>query len=124
MPNIPQLTWTKMRQPSSGKQELVGSRGRYLLLLSPPYVLEMKHWVHFSWKDGSYKIRDFIIGQETDSQLYTVEEVWNAAEKRIPCTGKLYKSTSYINFEWWKNELQQMTSEYFAEAHSIDYNKL
>jgi len=101
------INWKRMRQPESGATEIIGERGRYLLLLDPPLVNGQRHWIHFSWRNNKCILRDYIRAEYRDD--LNPQDVWSAAIKRIPCTGKYYKS--YIFDEFWIEELTKLAIE-------------
>jgi len=102
--------WKPMRIPSAGKNSaLPGKRGRYLLWLEPPFIAAPARWVHFSWVEGSFCLRDFI-GEQKRSQDGKTDatHIWRLAAKgRIPCRGKLYHPVQ--DHDFWKKELERRT---------------
>jgi hypothetical protein len=106
------MSWTKMRIPGGGQSgSLPGDRGRYLLWLEPPYVDGEGHYVHFSWKGGSFCIRDYIRQVERrQDRAYTAADIWKAASNRIPAKGELYVPVE--NFEFWTAKMTELTESY------------
>ena len=106
------MSWQEMRI-RGGREHggtLPGERGRYVLLLEPPLVQGEPHYVHFSWKDFSFCIRDYIQQLERrQAEDLTPTDVWDAALDRIPCKGELYVPVE--NFEFWRRKLTDLTEE-------------
>jgi hypothetical protein len=102
--------WKPMRIASSGKSAtLPGKRGSYLLWLEPPLISGSSRWVHFSWVEESFCLRDFIKGQKRNQDPETnASQIWRSAKARVPCRGKLYRPIQ--DFEFWKQELQKRTT--------------
>jgi hypothetical protein len=111
--------WKPMRPVSTGgtggsETGLPGARGRYLLLLDPPFVQGEPHWVHFSWAGESFCIRDFINTVEMRQGTYSASDVWKAAKGRIPCTTNSPHGDLHVpvtNFEFWQKKLQEISAE-------------
>jgi hypothetical protein len=105
------MTWQPMRIPTKGPENsLPGDRGRSLLWLGPPLVDGEGHWVHFSWKDGSFCVRDFLRQRERRQEPgLSSADVWAAAADRIPCKGELYVPVE--NFEFWVKTLNELTEK-------------
>jgi hypothetical protein len=103
------MPWHKMRiRTEAPENSLPGDRGRYLLWLDPPHVQGEGHWVHFSWMEGSFCIRDFIKQCERRQEPgLTSTNIWAAASDRIPCKGELYVPVE--NFEFWVKKLNELT---------------
>jgi len=103
------MSWKKMRIPGIGPgNSLPGDRGRYLLWLQPPLVETEGHYVHFSWKEGSFCIRDYMQQSERrQAPGCTAINIWEAASDRIPCKGELYVPVE--NFEFWTEKLTELT---------------
>ncbi len=104
--------WKPMRTISEGAGDsfLPGARGRYLLWLEPPMVTGDPHWVHFSWREESFCIRDFINGRERrQDPTLNATQVWRNAKRRIPCKGELYKPVE--DFDFWKRKLEELSKE-------------
>jgi hypothetical protein len=103
------MSWQKMRIPGAGAGDsLPGDRGRYLLWLEPPYVEGEGRYVHFSWKEGSFCLRDYIQHLERrQGRDTTALDVWRAAQDRIPAKGELYVPVE--NFEFWTAKLKELT---------------
>src|SRR5690242_83886 len=105
------MTWQKMRIPGSGEgqaESLPGDRGRYLLWLEPPWVEGDGHYVHFSWKEDSFCIRDYIRQVERrQDQDSTALDIWKAAVDRIPAKGELYVPVE--NFQFWTAKMIELT---------------
>jgi hypothetical protein len=100
-----------MRMEVSGRVSsggLPGVRGRYLLWLEPLLVTGDAHWVHFSWMEESFCIRDFLMGLERrqDATL-TATAIWQHAKSRIPCKGDLYHQVADVAF--WRDRLEHLT---------------
>ena len=100
--------WKSMRTESSAKDSnLPGSRGRYLLWLEPPLISGRPRWVHFSWMEESFCIRDYINGMERrQDPTINATQVWRSAKHRIPCRGELYKPVE--EFDFWKRKLEEL----------------
>ena len=101
--------WKPMRTEfSGGGSSLPGVRGRYLLWLESPLISGDPHWVHFSWMEESFCIRDFLRGMERrQDHGVNATQVWQSAKGRIPCKGELYKPVQ--DFEFWKRKLEDLT---------------
>jgi hypothetical protein len=106
------MLWKKMRIPGVQHEEsLPGDRGRYLLWLEPPNVVGEGHYVHFSWKDGSFCIRDYINQSERrQSPGVTATDIWKAASDRIPAKGELYVPVE--NFDFWTAKIIEQTENH------------
>lgn len=110
--------WIPLRTRSTATGEaappLPGRRGRYLLYLGPPAIKAINgkgRYVHFSWRDGAFVLRDYIAGVERrEGPDMTVDLVWRRALDRIPATGKYFVPHSDATF--WKVELEQLTEEF------------
>lgn len=111
--------WTAMKH--AGREsvgELPADRGRYLLQLSPPFVQDETHFVHFSWLNESFCIRDFMKGIERrQGGDLTASSVWQAAEARIPATGQFFVPVE--NYEFWTQTLTQL-----SQARSTHWSSL
>jgi len=102
------MSWKKMRR--GGEGGLPSTRGRYLLWLEPPQVENNGHYVHFSWRDGSFCIRDYLEGLESQqSGDVTPSAIWESASDRIPATGKLYVPVK--DFDFWTGKLAELTEK-------------
>ena len=101
--------WKPMRTESSAEDlGLPGKRGRYLLWLDPPLISGSPHWVHFSWMEESFCIRDYINGMERRQEPnINATQIWRSAKNRIPCRGYLYKPVT--EFDFWKHKLEELT---------------
>jgi hypothetical protein len=101
-----------MRIPTGGAgNTLPGDRGRYLLFLESPLVNGEGHYVHFSWKEESFCIRDFIQQRERRQEPgLTATDIWAGASDRIPCKGELYIPVE--NFEFWAKKLNELTASH------------
>ena len=107
-------TWKTIKlisgRESNGECPLPSARGRYLLWLEAPLLSGGPHWVHFSWADESFCIRDFTKGMERrQDQCISATQVWQSAKSRIPCMGELCKPVQ--DFEFWKQKLDRMNQE-------------
>jgi len=106
-------------------ESITKKRGSFVLLLGPRLV-PSRRFVHFSWGGPAgpqaFKIRDYIGGRllqdcgappqpEDGFQIgecpMSRDEVWAAAQKRIPAQGELFHRVQ--DFPWWKNKLTGMT---------------
>src|SRR5664280_2675010 len=105
------MTWQSMRIPGGGQgNSLPGDRGRYLLFLEPPLVEGAGHYVHFSWKDESFCIRDYMQHLERrQGPGVSPLDIWGAAQDRIPCKGELYVPVE--NFEFWVKKTTDLTEK-------------
>ncbi len=93
------------RESNSG---LPGDRGRYLLRLSAPWVQGESHFVHFSWLNESFCIRDYMQKIERrQSGDVTATSIWKAAEERIPATGQFFVPVE--NHEFWTARLTELS---------------
>jgi hypothetical protein len=87
---------------------LPADRGRYLLRLSPPWVQGESHFVHFSWLNESFCIRDYMQHLECrQSGDVTATSIWQAAEERIPAIGEFFKPVE--NHEFWTARLTELS---------------
>jgi hypothetical protein len=86
------------------------TRGRYLLYIGEPILQGEPRWVHFSWRDSSFCLRDFLRGgiRRHDATVQAVD-VWRAALKRKPADGKYFHQVG--DWEWWKTALEQLSEE-------------
>lgn len=119
------MSWQKMRIPGVGQGEsLPGHRGRYLLWLEPPYVEGEGHYVHFSWKEGSFCIRDYIAQMERrqDDSGVTATDIWKAASHRIPAKGELYVPVE--KFEFWTAKLTELSESHRQGRTSSHWSQL
>ena len=118
------MSWQKMRLPSAGPgNSLPGERGRYLLWLEPPLVETEGHYVHFSWKDESFCVRDYIQHLERrQAPGCTALAIWEAASDRIPCKGELYVPVE--NFEFWSDKLTELTERHRKGTSSNLWSRL
>ena len=105
------MSWQKMRIPVAGAAEdLPGARGRYLLWLESPNVQGEGHYAHFSWKDVSFCLRDYIKQVERRQDANTnALDIWKASSSRIPAKGELYVPVE--NFEFWTAKLTELTEK-------------
>lgn len=105
------MNWQAMRIRGSGDgNSLPGERGRYLLRLEAPMIEGEARYVHFSWKDESFCIRDYMRHRERrQAPGLTPSDVWEAATDRIPCKGELYVPVE--NFEFWTGKLTELTEK-------------
>jgi len=102
-------SWKPMRTEHSA-DKLPAGRGRYLLWLEPPLVSGSGHWVHFSWVEESFCIRDYINGVSRRQDPKTdASEIWRKAKDRIHCRGELHKPVQ--DFEFWKRKLKELTED-------------
>jgi hypothetical protein len=103
------MSWKQMRIRGVGPgNSPPGDRGRYLLWLEPPLVEGEGHYVHFSWKQESFCIRDYIQHLERrQAPGSSAADIWEAASDRIPCKGELYVPVE--NFEFWIEKLTELT---------------
>ena len=101
--------WKPMRMESSeGDSSLPGARGRYLLWLESPLISGPPHWVHFSWMEESFCLRDYINGvQRRQDPSTNATQVWRSAKSRICCRGEYYKPVE--DFEFWRRTLEELT---------------
>jgi hypothetical protein len=115
--------WRKMRIPGGRQGDpLPGDRGRYLLWLEPPVVEGAGHFVHFSWKEEAFCIRDYL--HQIELRQYrgaTALDIWKAASERIPAKGELYIPVD--NFEFWTAKLGELT-ESRKRGKSITWARL
>ena len=103
-------SWKPMRAESSDQEDskMPGKRGRYLLWLEPPIISGRGRWVHFSWWEESFCIRDFISGMQRRQDSHTTAtQIWKSAKRRIPCVGDLFHKIG--DFEFWKRKLEDLT---------------
>jgi hypothetical protein len=102
-------------------------RGIYVLHIGPP-LISSPRFVHFSWGGPggqSYQIRDYIGGKvlghpvaaahpqeglQTSECPSSRDEIWNAAEVRVPARGELFHRAEDIT--WWKKKLTEMTEAF------------
>jgi len=105
------MNWQAMRiRGNRDGGSLPGERGRYLLWLEPPMVEGEAHYVHFSWKDDSFCIRDYMRKRERrQAPGLGPSDVWEAAADRIPCKGELYVPIE--NFEFWTSKLAELSEK-------------
>jgi len=105
------MNWQAMRiRGNRDGGSLPGERGRYLLWLEPPMVEGEAHYVHFSWKDDSFCIRDYMRERERrQAPGLGPSDVWEAAADRIPCKGELYVPIE--NFEFWTSKLAELSEK-------------
>jgi hypothetical protein len=76
--------------------------------LSPPWVEGDSHYLHFSWLNESFCLRDYITGAERrQSGDATASTIWQAAEDRIPATGEFFVPVE--NHEFWTSKLKQLS---------------
>lgn len=101
--------WTALKIPGRAQTGgLPGDRGRYLLRLSPPWVEGESHYVHFSWLNESFCLRDYVNDAERrQSQDATATTIWHAAEDRIPATGEFFVPVE--NHEFWTSKLKELS---------------
>jgi hypothetical protein len=117
--------WVPIRTSSDGHDNsappLPGKRGRYLLYLGTGVIdpIDGKgRYVHFSWQNDAFCIRDFITGMERrESEDLTVALVWRRALDRIPATGDYYKPHGEGKF--WKETLEKLTAEYHGNQRRL-----
>ena len=107
--NLPDASWKPMRKESVGENApLPGARGRYLLWLEPPLISGNPRWVHFSWMEESFCIRDFVAGMERrQDPSINATQVWRSAKGRVTCRGELYRPVQ--DFEFWRRKLEEFT---------------
>jgi hypothetical protein len=86
------------------------TRGRYLLFIGEPVIQGEPRWVHFSWRDSSFCLRDFLRGgiRRHDATIQAVD-VWRAALKRKPADGRYFHQVG--DWEWWKTALEELSAE-------------
>jgi hypothetical protein len=117
------MTWQAMRIRGGGDSSLPGERGRYLLRLEAPMIEGEARYVHFSWKDNSFCIRDYIRQRERRQEPgLTPSGVWEAASDRIPCKGELYVPVD--NFEFWTSRLSELTEKRRQGANLSVWSRL
>ena len=106
------MPWQTMRGPSGEQTEsLPGIRGRYVRWLEPPHVEGQGHYVHFSWKEDSFCLRDYIqqIERREDGG-FTAQDIWKAASDHVPARGELYVPVE--DSEFWAAKLSDLTENY------------
>src|SRR5947207_433313 len=88
---------------------LPGSRGRAVLILEGDVVGGEALAVHFSWKDSSYCLRDYLNKREVrqDGLGLKPEDLWRMAKQRIACTGELFVPVE--NADFWTAKLNEIT---------------
>jgi hypothetical protein len=86
------------------------TRGRYLLFIGEPILQGEPRWVHFSWRDSSFCLRDFLRGgiRRHDATIQAVD-VWRAALKRKLADGKYFHQVG--DWEWWKTALEELSAQ-------------
>ena len=70
------------------------------------------HFVHFSWMEESFCIRDYINASQArqDDLEMKASQIWRSAKARIPCKGKeLYVPVE--EFEHWRQKLEELSRE-------------
>lgn len=108
-------TWQAMRNPSD--ERLPGVRGVFAVLLGPPIVDGAPRFVHLSWQDENFVLRDFLRGVERkQGDDLPLASLWRTAKVRVPCKGRLRRSVE--DHEFWRGELQRLTEGSAAEAGS------
>lgn len=107
------MTWTPIRGENPRSSQLPAKRGRYLIRVGKPLLDETKpRWLHFSWLDESFCIRDFVMGRERRQEAgLTASDVWRMAIDRQPATGRYYFPVERTE-EWAKalRELDEQSS--------------
>jgi len=90
--------------------ELPTTRGRFLILLGEPHLRGRPRWVHFSWRNESFCIRDFLTGaiRRQDTFLQAAD-VWRAALKRVPAVGEYFHPVG--DWDWWRSKLEELSRE-------------
>lgn len=102
-------SWRPMIDPWGERPP--GVRGVFVILLGPPIVDGPRRFVHLSWQDENYVLRDFLRGVEREQgDDLPLADLWRAAKVRIPCKGRLRRSVE--DHAFWREELQRLTSEY------------
>ena len=97
--------WKSMPMPD---EAIPGPQGQYVLLVGKPIVTGDDRYVHLSWKNESYVLRDFVEGKmRTQAADLLLDQLWRAAKERFPCKGRLRRSVSDAAF--WREELRRMT---------------
>jgi len=109
----------------AASERIERQRGIYLLLIGPPLV-PSRRFVHFSWggvNGLSFKVRDYLGGKllqhpgarpqpeegfQISESPMSRDEIWSAAELRVPARGELFHRAE--DFAWWKAKLTEMTS--------------
>lgn len=103
------VTWKPIGARSVGSEtdlnRLPGLRGRRLI-----YVPDLVpgRYVHFSWREESFCVRDYIGGREARQEPgLTATDVWRMIK------GPIFQANSvpYKDTEFWKKRLQEVTDE-------------
>lgn len=113
-----------------------GKRGSYVLWVDSP-LAKSPRFVHFSWENDSYRIRDYVGGRllhggsiprpEEGFQLEPCpmdrDAVWAAATIRVPAHAELFHPVG--DFVWWQARLAQMTRgrELLEAGGQADWSK-
>src|SRR5687767_3786170 len=92
MPGQTPDPWSPLRTSSAAQGDaappLPGRRGRYLLYLGPPIIPAIDgkgRYVHVSWRDHAWCIRDYVAGKERrEGDDFTIDDIWRRALDRIP----------------------------------------
>jgi hypothetical protein len=106
------MPWSPMRGGTkSGSGDLPGQRGRYLLLLGKPLLEGSKpRWVHFSWLNQSFCIRDFVAGRERRQEPgLAASDVWRQAIDKKAAVDDYYHSVEDV--VWWADTLRKLDQE-------------
>jgi hypothetical protein len=101
---------TPARTIEEGQAELPSTRGRYLIFIGEPILKGPPRWVHFSWRNESFCLRDFRTGVILRQDLTRrVADVWRAATKRKPAIGEYFHPVG--DWEWWKGKLAELSEQ-------------
>lgn len=94
-----------------------------MLWLEAPMIEGEARYVHFSWKDESFCIRDYVGQRERrQSPGLTPSDVWKTALDRIPCKGEMYVPVE--NFEFWTGKLTELTEKRRQGANPSVWSRL
>jgi len=108
------MTWQPLRgSKTNSPNGLPGQRGRYLILLGPPWIEGQPRWVHFSFRGESFVLRDYTEDRELRGQEKTggvkASDVWRAVIKNIPAVGDYFHPADDI--AWWKEAIARLKTE-------------
>jgi hypothetical protein len=91
--------------------------------MEAPHVEGEGRYVHFSWKEEAFCLRDFIRQTERRQERgCNATDIWKAALERIPAKGELYVPID--NFEFWTAKLSEMTESRTSGKPSSLWSRL
>lgn len=98
-------------EPGAEEQtELPTTRGRYLLFIGEPILKGRPRWVHFSWRNERFCLRDFLTGSILrQDAILQVTHVWRAALRKKPATGEYFHPVG--DWKWWKRKLEELSND-------------